>query len=378
MKGKWTASPRSGLSPHKMGYVRLILSIVSTLVVIKKISFRWNEINNNLLYDNDTSTNLLNENEENRNHSSSMFRRATDSCDQRVLTTNARRNWGEKFYSNRHLFEACKFNPIEKGGPTPTIFLVNGRSGSDVTWRAITTLAGEESPIGEHTGANIKTTKKFLGNMSEEEGAWWVTEHLCEFTRRHCNKPVVGFKWKPFVDSWNLSAAQGMLKKIASFNKPKIRVIYMTRNHLDVMISKRKHKDNRSKGVKAHCKPDEKDCIKIHASFGEGIDLPSNELVKTLQENADAVELFDSSLRDMGIIYMKTSYEKLYNSDDAEEWMRIFRFLGRGPTHDLTLDTVMRSLPYVKTSPKSHAEILVNFAEVQSVLNGTNFEHMLH
>lgn len=152
MKGKWTASPRSGLSPHKMGYVRLILSIVSTLVVIKKISFRWNEINNNLLYDNDTSTNLLNENEENRNHSSSMFRRATDSCDQRVLTTNARRNWGEKFYSNRHLFEACKFNPIEKGGPTPTIFLVNGRSGSDVTWRAITTLAGEESPIGEHTG----------------------------------------------------------------------------------------------------------------------------------------------------------------------------------------------------------------------------------
>jgi len=218
--------------------------------------------------------------------------------------------------------------------------------------------------------------------MSEEEGAWWVTEHLCEFTRRYCNKPVVGFKWKPFVDSWNLPATQGMLKKIASFDEPKIKVIFMTRNPLDVLISKQKHKTQGAgaarEGVKAHCKPDEEDCIKLHAAFGKGLTLPSNGLIKKLQESTDAFDLFDTSLRDMGITYLRTSYEKLYDSEDAEEWMRIFKFLGRGPTHNLTLDRVTETLPFVQTSPKTHLESLSNFAEIQSVLNGTDFEKLLH
>jgi len=297
-------------------------------------------------------------------------------CDQKVLTASARRSWKEKVYSNRHLFDACKFTPIENGGPVPTIFLVNGRSGSDATWLAITALAGGASPIGEHTGGNKVNTMKFLGTMSEEEGAWWVTEHLCEFTRRYCDKPIVGFKWKPFVDSWNLPAAKAILKKISSFERPKIRVIFMTRNPLDVLISKRKHQEN--KNAKAHCRPYEDDCIKTHASSAIGLTLPYDGLVKTLQESMDAFESFETTLWNMNISYIRTTYEKLYNSGDAVEWMRIFRFLGRGPSQNLTLDVVRDALPYVQTSSRSHQESLLNYLEVQSILKDTKFEELLH
>ena len=72
-----------------------------------------------------------------------------DICDPRVLTTQSRRfPWERKFYYNRHDFQPCTFTPIDEGGPIPAIFLVNGRSGSDVTWASITTLAGKKSPIG--------------------------------------------------------------------------------------------------------------------------------------------------------------------------------------------------------------------------------------
>jgi hypothetical protein len=202
--------------------------------------------------------------------------------------SSRRRNVNQTF-ANRHQFPKCYFTPIEEGGPIPVIFIVNGRSGSHITWATLSTLAGGETPIGEHTGENKIKAMDFLGRMTEEEGAWWLTEHLCQFAHRHCDKPLASFKWKPFVDSWELPAAKGMLRQLSTFRDPRIKVIFMTRNPLDVMISKTKHHD--AHDLVAHCTIGDLKCIKKQEKKGTGLYLPTNTLLKDLKEALDAFEI---------------------------------------------------------------------------------------
>jgi len=301
----------------------------------------------------------------------------TDRCDPKVLTTQSRGfKWERKFYSNRNEFPVCKFTSIEDGGPIPVIFLVNGRSGSDVTWATITKLAGKKSPIGEHTGENKVKAMVFLGSMkTEDEGAWWITEHLCEFSRRHCDKPIVGIKWKPFVDSWLLPSSQGMLKKIATFDTPQIKMIFMTRNPIDVMISKLKHKGSK---IKAHCKPDDEICQKKFAKKGTGLVLPTETLIQDLNDIYAGFDLFESQLKELNISYIKISYEELYDRTHADEWLKTFRFLGRGPQEKLTIDQVQATFQYAPTFAANHEDSLANYMNVSRTLANTKYKLLLH
>jgi len=222
----------------------------------------------------------------------------------------------------------------------------------------------------------------FLGSMTEEEGAWWVTEHLCQFAHRHCDKPLAAFKWKPFVDSFNLPAAQGMLKKIAAFDQPsRIKVVFMTRNPLDVLISKIKHKKSKREienEIAAHCAVDDKECIEKQKQVGSGLQLPTQSLLKDLKDSLEAFSVFEDTLEAMNVAHVKTSYEELYNRDDAEEWMNIFRYLGRGPTKNLTMSDVIGSFALAPTFQRNHNESLANYVEVRDLLMGTDFEKLLH
>mmetsp|Transcript_27881 Transcript_27881/g.34417 ORF Transcript_27881/g.34417 Transcript_27881/m.34417 type:complete len:116 (-) Transcript_27881:163-510(-) len=114
----------------------------------------------------------------------------------------------------------------------------------------------------------------------------------------------------------------------------------MTRNHIDVLISKVKHKVGKKHGVSAHCENDDNQCIRLHEKWSKNLTLPIEGLIEALEDNYAGFKLFEQTMQQMGIDYYRTSFEKLYESEDAEEWMRIFRFLGRGPTHSLTLDKV--------------------------------------
>ena len=308
-------------------------------------------------------------------------------CIDNVWTKSSRKRYGNETFINRHAFPQCKFTPIDEGGPIPVIFVVNGRSGSDATWATLSTLAGSKSAIGEHTGENKVMAMDFLGRMTEEEGAWWVTEHLCQFAHHQCDKPISAFKWKPFVDSFQLPAAQGMLKKIARFNQPRIKVIFMTRNPLDVLISKAKHKKAKDKKAKevntldAHCSIDDEECIERMKQAGSGLQLPTESLLKDLKDSLDAFQFFEDTFEEMNIAHVKTTYEDLYNRDnrdDAEEWMKIFRYLGRGPTKNLTMQDVIGSFALAPTFQKNHNESLANYVEVRDLLMGTEFEKLLH
>lgn len=300
-------------------------------------------------------------------------------CMDEVRTKSSRRREGNETFLNRHDFPQCKFAPIDEGGPIPAIFIINGRSGSDATWATLSTLAGNESAIGEHTGENKVKAMDFLGGMTEEEGAWWVTEHLCQFAHRQCDKPLSAFKWKPFVDSFQLPAAQGMLKKIATFNQPRIKVIFMTRNPLDVLISKAKHKNSKKEEkLDAHCSIDDEACIERMKQAGSGLQLPTESLLKDLKDSLDAFNFFEDTFKEMNIAHVKTTYEDLYNRDDAEEWMKIFRYLGRGPSKNLTMQDVISSFALAPTFQKNHNESLANYVEVRDLLMGTEFEKLLH
>lgn len=220
---------------------------------------------------------------------------------------------------------------------------------------------------------------KFLGNMSAEEGAWWITEHLCEFTRRYCDAPVVGFKWKPFVDSWMLPSSQAMLEKLGTFETPRIRVIFMTRNPLDVLISKVKHHSKgNSKEIKAHCRIHDEECVQKFHKRGVGLYLPTDTLIQQLDDSYADFELFASQLKKYDVDHIRISYEELYDREDANEWMRVFRFLGRGPTHDLTMDRVRDTFQYATTFSKRHNESLANYKDVCQELQGTKYERLLH
>lgn len=295
------------------------------------------------------------------------------------MTKSSRRREGNLTFANRHQFPKCEYAPIEEGGTVPVIFIVNGRSGSDVTWATLSTLAGKISPIGEHTGENRVKAMDFLGSMTEEEGAWWVKEHLCQFTHYQCRAPLAAFKWKPFVDSWSLPAAQGILKQIASFDQPKIKVIFMTRNPLDVLISKAKYKkQNKRNRIEAHCQLGDEECIRKQKKMGTGISLQTENLLNNLEDSFAAFKNFTDTLEEMNIGHVKTTYEDLYNRDDAEEWMKIFKYLGRGPSKNLTMENVTAAFALAPTFQKNHSESLANYAKVRDLLSGGKYEELLH
>jgi hypothetical protein len=83
-------------------------------------------------------------------------------------------------------------------------------------------------------------------------------------------------------------------------------------------------------------------------------------------------------LRDLKVKFITVSYEKLYDTDDAEEWIRIFEFLQRGPSAGLSIDDVRATFSMASTHSKGgRNETIENYAEVEHTLVGTEFEHLL-
>jgi hypothetical protein len=290
-------------------------------------------------------------------------------------------NKHEKTYERKDLYSKCNFTPLQQRGPVPIVYICAGRSGSSNTWMTLSNLAGgEPNEALETFGSNPNDVNDFLDYLeSEEKGSWWVEEHLCEITKHNCNSAIAGFQWKPYGDSMTSPAGRGALKKIASFSMDgnnnsgeKIRVLYMTRNPIDVIMSGLKHKKS---GISAHCDADDVKCMKKHEN--NLLLMPTHKLLETLKEAEEHVSLVENTLTEMGIHYYRTTYEKLYSSNDANEWMNIFAFFGRGPTHGLTLDDVEKAFPYAKTSKRSREEVLENYDELKDLLDGTEYEHYL-
>ena len=105
--------------------------------------------------------------------------------------------------------------------------------------------------------------------------------------------------------------------------------------------------------------------------------LPTDNLLRDLKKSADQVKLVRNTLESFEIDYYLTTYEDLYNRDDAEEWMKIFRYFGRGPMENLTLENIQEASTLSKSNETSREKKLSNYGEVKKLLEGTEFSHLL-
>jgi len=156
--------------------------------------------------------------------------------------------------------------------------------------------------------------------------------------------------------------------------------VYLTRNPIDRKISNLRHVRSRTSSdrISAHCGVGDQACIKKHAAFDQEIVFPiGGELLSWIRGAVNDNHKIKKRLHDLDVKFIEISYERLYNANDAEEWMRIFKFLGIGPSDNLSMDNIRATSSMASTHSKGKNETIANFVEVENTLAGTEFEHFL-
>jgi len=207
---------------------------------------------------------------------------------------------------------------------------------------------------------------------------------MCDRMKNHPFAGVVGFKWKLVPELFNYSGVNDAFRFIADARtKPAIKVIRSRRNALDVHISKYKHEvaiANNEEKLSAHCKKGEQKCQEEHLNSSSGLELPTQDLLKTLRQHIMKEDEVDNYLVSMNIPHVSVSYEKLYSGDKTavDEWKRLFAFLGRGPFNDLTFEQLESAIATEVTHYPWHNQSLANYDEVREALVGTELEWLMH
>jgi hypothetical protein len=168
------------------------------------------------------------------------------------------------------------------------------------------------------------------------------------------------------------------LDEIAAQNDPGIRVIHLTRSPLDRLISNLKHAQSNG-AIKAHCATGDEDCLKEHHQHEIAIQLPTGkELMRSLNQGLTHDRQVADILATRGIRHVHVDYDRLYHLNRADEWLRIFKFLGRGPQENLTMEEVRSNFDLAPTTASQHKDMIANFDEVWTTLKGTSLECLVH
>lgn len=274
-------------------------------------------------------------------------------------------------------------------GPLPVILMALGRSGSSVTWDTMSALTGARNVAYEITGGTFSDSIKFFESLKENPaiGYDWIVQRLC-FIKQFRediskDKGIYGFQWKPYMRSFNHEYAIEGLRHVGKYyrDNPAIRFVYLTRNPFDRRISNIRHYNSkqRNKTISPHCSMGDDECIQMHSEFENTILMPTGvELINWLRTSIADERRIKFRLSTLNIPFIHVTYEKLYHStNDANEWIRIFRFLGLGPTDNLTMDEVRKSFQIAPTHRRSRQETIANFDDVKQSLVGTELEHLL-
>ena len=257
--------------------------------------------------------------------------------------------------------------------PQPVILISKGRSGSSATWEIMGNLTGfVTNNHKEYTGANVMQQRDFFHRHKDEN---WLVDVMCERRLLFDKAGIVGIKWKLSPELFHYPGVQDAFQFIVRNKQPGVKVIYSTRNVLDVHISEYKHSLSQ---LPSHCEDDQ--CLEKVLKASTGLKLPTRGLVRILRKATKENEETERFLKDWKVPYLKVTYEKLYSGDDdaVHEWKRVFRFLGQGPADSLTLGQLQGSMQTKVTFVKQHNRTLVNYNQVRKVLTGTEFESLLH
>lgn len=286
--------------------------------------------------------------------------------------------------------EPCTFLPQDES-PLPTILISLGRSGSSVTWQTIAAMLNNRNIAYEFTGQTYHKSNRFFHDLETNPDIHydWALKRLCYIQNVQSdvystNPGIAGFQWKPYTKGWN-SAYGREARRLMAQSETAIKIIYLVRNPLDVKLSNLKHKVAKSNGTSlgAHCPVDNQTCIHQMIKYESGYTFPvGNELLSWLNHNKERQISIQQDLTRDNLSYVKIDYNRLYSTVDndeelAEEWMKVFRYLGRGPMEGLTMKTVRKYFVMAPSHSKSKNETIRNFQQVVSTLKGTEFEHLL-
>jgi len=285
---------------------------------------------------------------------------------------------------NQNSTSGCE---LSSEGPLPVILMALGRSGSSITWDTMSALTGKRNTAYEITGGNFNKTAAYFDKLEQDtsKGYDWAIDRLCRIQKYREDAQgagISGFQWKPYMNGFNHQYGIEGLKKIAEHRDPTVHVVYLRRNPIDRRLSNLRHERSKLGGsskIAAHCTVGDEACIQKFSAYDHGHVFPvGNELLEWLHHAELHYNKIKDRLRDLKVKFITVSYEKLYDTDDAEEWMRIFKFLQRGPSAGLSIDNVRATFRMASTRSKGgRNETIKNYAEVEYTLIGTEFERFL-
>ena len=136
----------------------------------------------------------------------------------------------------------------------------------------------------EYTGSTINDTVAFFSRVKPGNNGNWALAYFCYTQKIYKDRGgIIGFKWKPLAQSWDIEASMDGLRMIAHHTNPQIKVIRSKRNLLDVIISREKHKAMNEKNVTSSISmTSDIGCINELKKFETGIHLKPNYLLSEL------------------------------------------------------------------------------------------------
>lgn len=227
-----------------------------------------------------------------------------------------------------------------------------------------------------------KGGRVFFSKISQDPhiGYDWAVNVLCRIQHHEVGAEVFGFKWKPHL--WEHEYNVNAWKEISKARDPTIKVVLLHRNPLDKVMSNLRHQksmQNGQTGISPHCAAGDMKCVNIHSSFEKNLTLPTgSKLINIIKDDFARHQKMEQRFIDFDINYIKVSYEALYDSCDASEWIKLFKFLGKGKTKGLLKRDIEKVAGLEKTHKIKKADVIANFGAVEETLKGSSFEYILY
>jgi hypothetical protein len=264
-------------------------------------------------------------------------------------------------------------------GPRKLIILSHGRGGSTVV----------AATIGKFTSSE-KLENELFGEDDLQMAAVPSPTHRIEiwFQKQEKHQPLahyVGFKWKPVYSSPAYDAAWEYVGTHG------IRVVSVSRNFLDTLISVTKHR--KATGLSAHCfsnRSTGSECVQQHENVRIHLDVST--VIQKLAEIEQIEVQTIAKLNSNGVHYVNSSFEKLFAGESTSRlfdngggksialaaWNRVLTFLGEptAPTYE-TVGQAITATGLESTSTGTQCDELNNADEVRTALRETRFDGLL-
>jgi len=265
------------------------------------------------------------------------------------------------------VFEHSNFAKVSvptclRAQPKILIVVSAGRSGSKVLADTIGALTHSHNLGNELPGSSSSRQKKFF---DEGKGLESIIQYLCLKQRENPEDSFIGFKWKPyylqgdkFAEAW---------RWLESSNA---KVLYSTRNMLDVLISNTMHELH---SLPAHCAKNDTSCMTKRINISVALN------VKTLQQTLERKKTKRVQVEKLIKVAHGNffSFDKLFHgSSRLVEWKRLFTYLNQNFT--LTQQDVDAAATFSATTSYKQLEKVKNYNEVEQVLQDTEFAELLH